>query len=700
MARRLRWSALATALPFILSACGGGGDPAPERPVVVASADSLNIALGQSGQLLSNDTVGGAAATSTNTSFAVTTGTLPAGVTASNGTVTVASTAVPGTVSFGYTICQSGDSSNCASTTAQITIPAPPIVATADSFNLAAGGSGDVLANDTLGGAAASSATVSASATGTPQTGITLASNGLIAVDSTAAPGDHVLDYRICQTIVPTNCATATATVTVPALGTLTGRAVDAATGLGISGVSVVVGGASTTTNTSGNFSLAAVASAARVTVAFSASAYADSARVASVVAGQTVDVQARLVPVGATVNVDVAAGGAATMAGSPAQVTLPGNGVQRSDGSVPSGSMSVQITPLNAAADSAVMPGDFTAMVAGAASPIESFGAMNVRLSDSAGATLNLRSGQTATVRLPLSSRSANPPTTIPLFYFDNSSGRWVQEGTATLAGSGSSRYYEGTVSHFSTWNADQVYNTVRITGCVVDTNGVRVTGAVVSADGVDYSGTSSASTDSTGAFVLPIRLGSSATVAGYSAGLLTNTLRVGPYAADTTLSGCLTLGQAGAGVTMKLTWGQRPSDLDSHLFAPNGSHVYYSSRGSLTAAPYANLDVDDTSSYGPEVVTLTRLMVGTYKYSVYNYSGYGAGSITVSGARVELNIPGRTVELLTPPAGETSSTNWWNLFEMDVDAVCNITVRRVANFGSSTPVTTSSSPVYCTPS
>lgn len=579
--------------------------------------------------------------------------------------------------------------------------PAPvAVVAVADRFNLAAGSSGDVLANDTLGGAAASASTVVASATAALPAGISLNAGGVVSVSSAAVGGAYPIGYRICETAAPGNCASSTVTVTVPVsvAGLVTGRAVDAATGVGVAGVSVSAGAASTSTDASGNFSLPNAPTGERVTVLFQSAAYAESARVAAVSASGSTDVQVRLLSVAATVAIDVAAGGTAGVAGSTAQVVLPAGGVQRADGSVPTGNMNVALTPINAAADSAVMPGDFTTLAAGVAAPIESFGALNVRLTDSAGAALNLRPGQSAAVRIPLASRSAVVPASIPLFYFDNASGRWVQEGTATLVGSGATAYYQGTVTHFSTWNADQIYNTVRVSGCVASANGVPAAGAQVVSDGVDYTGTSSTLTDANGNFSVAIRKGSLATLTGVSGGKLTNTLRVGPYAADAALPACLALGQAGAGVTMKLTWGQDPSDLDSHLFAPNGSHVYFGSEGSLLAEPFANLDVDDTSSYGPEVVTLTRLMVGTYKYSVYNYSGYGQGAITAAGARVELNIPGRTLELYVPPAGETDQTGWWNLFEFDVDARCGITVRRVGAFSSSSPTTASTTPVYCT--
>jgi hypothetical protein len=667
----------------------------------VAGADTLTIATGQSGNLLANDTIGGAAATAGaagNVAFSITTGTPPAGVTVTDGAVAVATSTVPGGFTLTYRICQAATTSNCATATAQITVPVPPIVAAADSFNLAAGGSGDVLANDTLGGVAASAGTVVVSATTALPTGITLSAGGVVSVGSTAVVGAYPIGYRICQMIAPANCATATATVTVPAPTLVTGRAVDSATGAGVAGVTVTAGAASATTDVNGNFSLANAPVGDRVTVLFRSATHAESARIAAVAATGGTDVQARLVRIAATVLVDVAAGGTASVPGSTARVVLPAAAVQRADGTVPAGNMSVALTPINPAADSAVMPGDFTTTTAGVAAPIESFGALNVQLTDSAGVALNLRTGQSATVRIPMASRNGTVPATIPLYYFDNATGRWLQEGTATLVGTGATAYYEGTVTHFSTWNADQVYNTVRVLGCVATDAGVRVAGAQVVSDGVDYTGTSSTVTDANGNFSIAIRKDSIATLAGLSGGKLTNTLRVGGYSVDTTLPACLALGQAGAGITMKLTWGALPSDLDSHLFTPSGTHVYYGSKGSLLAAPFANLDVDDTSSYGPEVVTLTRLMVGTYKYSIYNYSGYNSGSITAAGARVELNMPGRTLELFAPSAGETSTTNWWNLFEFDVDAACGVTVRRVQTFASTTPTTTSSTPVYCT--
>jgi hypothetical protein len=117
-------------------------------------------------------------------------------------------------------------------------------------------------------------------------------------------------------------------------------------------------------------------------------------------------------------------------------------------------------------------------------------------------------------------------------------------------------------------------------------------------------------------------------------------------------------------------LTWGDEPRDLDSHLFTPEieggTHHVYYGNSGAPSVAPYAWLDVDDTSSYGPEVVTIEALHPGTYQYSIYEYSG--ANTLTESQAVVQV-FHGRvligTYEIpVTPQAGDNW---WWNVGTVD---------------------------------
>lgn len=55
--------------------------------------------------------------------------------------------------------------------------------------------------------------------------------------------------------------------------------------------------------------------------------------------------------------------------------------------------------------------------------------------------------------------------------------------------------------------------------------------------------------------------------------------------------------------GMRVVLSWGEKPFDLDSHLIFPGG-HIYFDSKEGTDA----NLDVDDTDSYGSETVTISK--------------------------------------------------------------------------------------------
>ncbi|MFG6415977.1 hypothetical protein ACG02S_18945 [Roseateles sp. DC23W] len=64
-----------------------------------------------------------------------------------------------------------------------------------------------------------------------------------------------------------------------------------------------------------------------------------------------------------------------------------------------------------------------------------------------------------------------------------------------------------------------------------------------------------------------------------------------------------------------------------------------------------------------------------------------------------MELILPGGRTELFAPPAsGETASTDYWTLFDLTVDAQCNVTVTRTEGHSATTPQVPTSTPVYCT--
>ena len=84
-----------------------------------------------------------------------------------------------------------------------------------------------------------------------------------------------------------------------------------------------------------------------------------------------------------------------------------------------------------------------------------------------------------------------------------------------------------------------------------------------------------------------------------------------------------------AGRDVRIILNWGSRPDqvrDADSHLGCACGAadrHVFYRSRSHSSQFHTAQLDVDDTDWGGPETITLTNPVNGSYTYWVHDYTG-----------------------------------------------------------------------------
>lgn len=93
-------------------------------------------------------------------------------------------------------------------------------------------------------------------------------------------------------------------------------------------------------------------------------------------------------------------------------------------------------------------------------------------------------------------------------------------------------------------------------------------------------------------------------------------------------------------------LTWGASPSDLDSHLSGKdslrNELHVFYNTKAHLTdGQAFVDLDVDDTSAFGPETITVHSLPTTALVYSIHDYTNQGFGhstALAASGATVQV--------------------------------------------------------------
>lgn len=125
-------------------------------------------------------------------------------------------------------------------------------------------------------------------------------------------------------------------------------------------------------------------------------------------------------------------------------------------------------------------------------------------------------------------------------------------------------------------------------------------------------------------------------------------------------------------------LTWGEQPNDLDSHLVGPDEEslegcfHVYYGDKTFMEDGQVkASLDVDDTSSYGPETVTILNVEPQeTYYYSIHDFSnGHGDGQdqsmyLANSGAVVKVYAGSELVKEYNVPVTEAGTV--WNVFKI----------------------------------
>jgi hypothetical protein len=145
--------------------------------------------------------------------------------------------------------------------------------------------------------------------------------------------------------------------------------------------------------------------------------------------------------------------------------VSFPANGFVTSNNSSYSGTVNFYggyIDPTSPQLLS-TMPGNLTGVnTSNQMQLLQTYGMVVGELEGSSGEKLKLASGNTATITMAIpASMQGSAPATIPLWWFDESTGLWKEEGTATKQGSN----YVGTVSHFSFWNCDVPNNYVTLT-------------------------------------------------------------------------------------------------------------------------------------------------------------------------------------------------------------------------------------------
>ena len=108
----------------------------------------------------------------------------------------------------------------------------------------------------------------------------------------------------------------------------------------------------------------------------------------------------------------------------------------------------------------------------------LASYGMMAVELETSTGSHLQIAPGKTATLTTPIpSSILSSAPATISLWYVDEATGIWKEEGTAVRNGSN----YVGEVKHFSFWNCDYGLPSVTLSATLKNSHGSPIVHAQV---------------------------------------------------------------------------------------------------------------------------------------------------------------------------------------------------------------------------
>jgi hypothetical protein len=427
--------------------------------------------------------------------------------------------------------------------------------------------------------------------------------------------------------------------------------------------------------------------------VTFSKTGSASTYQVASVQTGKSSFIEATMSPVDQTSSVSAAVGGTITNPADNAFVTIGVNSLATSQGAAYTGTATVTITSFDSSdeVEANAFPGEYLGVLAQNQTvvPIKSFGFMDISVTTPSGDKLNLASGKSATVAIPvpfdMQDEAANMGT-CPLWYFDTTTGTWKEEGSGTY--DDTIGCFVGNVTHFSTWNYDIRYPAGYVSGRVVDSLGNPVQGAQVKCWGLGWYQQRWASgetgTTSNGTFTrIPVEVGVDFKYQASKGGTKSLILQDGPLALGQEFNvGDIVLDSPLVQIT--LTWGANPKDLDSHLAARlTGNvtfHVYYGSEGSLSGSPWTNLDTDDTSGFGPEVISISKLRQGTFRYSVRHFSGNG--TIAASGAEVNVVVPDQGIYRFTPPGGQPTNSTIWRVFDMVVEVNGHLTLNTINDY------------------
>jgi hypothetical protein len=250
----------------------------------------------------------------------------------------------------------------------------------------------------------------------------------------------------------------------------LQGRVVDE-NGIPVQGAAVTSGAATTSTDINGVFSFSNISLSSRFGfVKVVKQGYFTGSRSIITNAGASNYVNIQLVPRAVSGTFPAPTGGKVAVSTGDSAAFAASSVVEASTGTAYTGMVTVYANYLNPTDPNLYkyMPGDLRGIGSdGFETALQSFGMIDVEMQDASGNPLQLAAGQQATLTFTIpDSLLSVAPATIPLWYFNDTTGRWIQQGTAVRQGNS----YVGQVGHFTFWNCDAPMGTVNFTVHVID--------------------------------------------------------------------------------------------------------------------------------------------------------------------------------------------------------------------------------------
>jgi hypothetical protein len=239
---------------------------------------------------------------------------------------------------------------------------------------------------------------------------------------------------------------------------------------LPVAGAVVTSGTNTTTTDSYGAFRFNNISlSKANGYVKVTRTGYFTGSRTFISIAGRTHNVRIKLLPKTNTGSFAGSAGGTINITGG-GKLVMPANAVTDASGNAYAGTVNVAMRWIDPASNDLpnILPGDLRAVTTtNEERGLQTFGMLGVELTDNSGQPVKIATGKKAELTFPVpASLQANAPATIDLWHFDETTGRWKQEGTATRTGNN----YIAQVSHFSFWNCDASFPVVNLCMTVVN--------------------------------------------------------------------------------------------------------------------------------------------------------------------------------------------------------------------------------------